>query len=312
MNGNPRLASAAHKKQTALERFPFPQSLRIRMKGNRDMAARKAVSAGHDPHMVRDHFPGHTARRGRVDMDTAFRRASRFGRQIYLRFTYFYHIPDSPSRHCAAGHLPNKIIRAGKALRFCLPPVNTGQGFQAKFPDQIADTRPGRERIAINPAGNPYAFNPTLCREFQDQRKYPRQHMHMLMAVHMIWPQTRAKNLLRLRRELVVDVVAADAAEEIVSDKRHVVRTETAVRTDERRNIRWRQTELDLRAGSQGEPLLRDGQVLMEIKIPDAAPLWLARMLSELSLFPTTFSKYGVCYKEHILDDYIKEVVFHV
>ena len=78
------------------------------------------------------------------------------------------------------------------------------------------------------------------------------------------------------------------------------------------RNIRWRQTELDLRAGSQGEPLLRDGQVLMEIKIPDAAPLWLARMLSELSLFPTTFSKYGVCYKEHILDDYIKEVVFHV
>ena len=69
---------------------------------------------------------------------------------------------------------------------------------------------------------------------------------------------------------------------------------------------------LDLRAGSDGEPLLEDGQVLMEIKIPDAAPLWLARMLSELKLFPTNFSKYGVCYKEHILDDYIKEVVFHV
>ena len=78
------------------------------------------------------------------------------------------------------------------------------------------------------------------------------------------------------------------------------------------RNIRWRQTELDLRLGSQGEPLLRDGQVLMEIKIPSAAPLWLARMLSECALFPTKFSKYGVCYKEHILDDTIKEVVFHV
>ena len=71
--------------------------------------------------------------------------------------------------------------------------------------------------------------------------KNTRQDVDVLMAVHMIWPQTRAKNLLRLRRELVVDVVAADAAEEIVSDKRHVVRTETAVRTDERRNIRWRQ-----------------------------------------------------------------------
>lgn len=77
------------------------------------------------------------------------------------------------------------------------------------------------------------------------------------------------------------------------------------------KDIRWRQTELDLRAGSRGEPLLPDGQVLMEIKIPEAAPLWLAHMLSELSLFPVSFSKYGVCYKEHILDDYIKEVVFN-
>ena len=46
------------------------------------------------------------------------------------------------------------------------------------------------------------------------------------------------------------------------------------------RNIRWRRPELDLRAGSDGEPLLQDGQVLMEIKSPYAAPLWLVRMLS--------------------------------
>ena len=78
------------------------------------------------------------------------------------------------------------------------------------------------------------------------------------------------------------------------------------------RNIRWRRTELDLCAGSQGEALLQDGWMLMEIKIPGAAPLWLARMLSECKLFPTTFSKYGTCYKTHILDDYIKEVVFRV
>ncbi len=78
------------------------------------------------------------------------------------------------------------------------------------------------------------------------------------------------------------------------------------------RNIRWRQTELDLRAGDQGEPLLEDGQVLMEIKIPGAAPLWLARMLSELKLYPTSFSKYGSCYKRFILDEYIKGVVLHV
>lgn len=71
------------------------------------------------------------------------------------------------------------------------------------------------------------------------------------------------------------------------------------------RNIRWRETELDLCAGDRGEPLLAPGQVLMEIKTPEAAPLWLAHLLSELSLFPTSFSKYGTCYRDHILNEYI-------
>lgn len=68
-------------------------------------------------------------------------------------------------------------------------------------------------------------------------------------------------------------------------------------------NIRWRQTRLDLTAGSQGEPLTRPGQVLMEVKIPGAAPLWLARMFSELKIFPARFSKYGVCYRDNILKE---------
>lgn len=49
-------------------------------------------------------------------------------------------------------------------------------------------------------------------------------------------------------------------------------------------NIRWRETELDLCAGSHGEPIIAPGQVLMELKIPGAAPLWLAHMLSELEI----------------------------
>jgi len=76
------------------------------------------------------------------------------------------------------------------------------------------------------------------------------------------------------------------------------------------RDIRWRQDALDLRAGSGGEPLLEDGRLLMEIKLPGAAPLWLAHLLSEFSVFPASFSKYGTCYREHILPDYIKGVVF--
>ena len=76
------------------------------------------------------------------------------------------------------------------------------------------------------------------------------------------------------------------------------------------RDIRWRDTDLDLTAGSHGELLTQPGQVLMEVKIPGAAPLWLARILSELELFPRNFSKYGTCYRENILKETIDGVIF--
>ena len=65
--------------------------------------------------------------------------------------------------------------------------------------------------------------------------------------------------------------------------------------------LRARSNDLDLRAGDHGVPLLADDRVLMEIKIPGTAPLWLARQLSENSIFPTSFSKYGAYYKQFIL-----------
>lgn len=64
--------------------------------------------------------------------------------------------------------------------------------------------------------------------------------------------------------------------------------------------LRVRSNELDLRRGDYGVPLLDDDLILMEVKIPGAAPLWLARLLSENGIFPTTFSKYGTYYKEFI------------
>ncbi len=65
--------------------------------------------------------------------------------------------------------------------------------------------------------------------------------------------------------------------------------------------LRARSNDLDLRLGDRGVPLLEDGRVLMEIKIPGAAPLWLARLLSENAVFPTSFSKYGAYYKQFVL-----------
>ena len=65
--------------------------------------------------------------------------------------------------------------------------------------------------------------------------------------------------------------------------------------------LRCRTSELDLRLGDHGTPILPPETVLMELKIPGAAPLWLARLLSENGIFPTSFSKYGTWYKQEIL-----------
>lgn len=66
-------------------------------------------------------------------------------------------------------------------------------------------------------------------------------------------------------------------------------------------NIRWRQDGLRLSGGVWGSQLLLPGQRIMEIKVPDAIPLWLAGILSELEIFPTGYSKYGNAYKASLL-----------
>ncbi len=59
--------------------------------------------------------------------------------------------------------------------------------------------------------------------------------------------------------------------------------------------LRWRDRRLRLSEGDDGALLLPEDEVLMEIKIPGAMPVWLAELLSGMALFPTSFSKYGTC-----------------
>ena len=73
------------------------------------------------------------------------------------------------------------------------------------------------------------------------------------------------------------------------------------------RNIRWRDTALDLRLGSMGAPLGPQDRILMELKLPGVCPLWLSRLLSEVGAFPTSFSKYGAYYCEEIIKTTPKE-----
>lgn len=71
------------------------------------------------------------------------------------------------------------------------------------------------------------------------------------------------------------------------------------------KDLLWRREDLDLTLGAYGERIIDENQRLLEIKISGAFPLWLAHTLSELNIFPTSFSKYGRAFL-----DFVKEVAF--
>lgn len=66
-------------------------------------------------------------------------------------------------------------------------------------------------------------------------------------------------------------------------------------------DIRSRFYDLVLSKGDYGTTLNIDGY-LMEIKTTDSLPIWLVYILSELSIFPVSFSKYGNIYKHELVE----------
>ncbi len=65
-------------------------------------------------------------------------------------------------------------------------------------------------------------------------------------------------------------------------------------------NIRSREDFLELKYGDAGKLLLDKGNKLMEIKVSGAIPFEISRVLSELEIFPVSFSKYGNVYKNKL------------
>lgn len=61
-------------------------------------------------------------------------------------------------------------------------------------------------------------------------------------------------------------------------------------------NLRSRKDDLRLELGDAGNKYFKKDYYIMEIKTLGAMPLWLVRSLSELGIYPTSFSKYGSIY----------------
>ena len=68
--------------------------------------------------------------------------------------------------------------------------------------------------------------------------------------------------------------------------------------------IRFRTADLTLDSDLWGTALLRPDQVLMELKAPGAIPLWMVRLLTEMGLYKTSFSKYGTAYQILLEQEY--------
>ena len=63
-------------------------------------------------------------------------------------------------------------------------------------------------------------------------------------------------------------------------------------------NILYREEDLSLGSPIYGKALLGEDETLMEIKTSGGIPLWLSRVLTENKIFKTSFSKYGLAYKQ--------------
>lgn len=61
-------------------------------------------------------------------------------------------------------------------------------------------------------------------------------------------------------------------------------------------HILYREEQKELDKGIWGKELLPAGMRVMEIKIPNAMPLWLSAILDELEIYSASFSKYGTAY----------------
>ena len=63
------------------------------------------------------------------------------------------------------------------------------------------------------------------------------------------------------------------------------------------RSIRSRLKELDLTLGDHGDVLFDEDIRVLELKAPYTLPQWFVSQLSELQIYPNSFSKYGSIYK---------------
>lgn len=85
----------------------------------------------------------------------------------------------------------------------------------------------------------------------------------------------------------------------LVSYERHSFRCSSFdLRITFDQDLRSRHKDLRLEKGNYGDPFFENDERVMEIKAQNAYPIWLTEILSELKIYPTSFSKIGRIYQK--------------
>ena len=66
-------------------------------------------------------------------------------------------------------------------------------------------------------------------------------------------------------------------------------------------NPRYRTEQLNLTHSMEGEPLRPPGNTILEIKVQEAMPLWLTKILDEGHIYKNSFSKYGEAFRQQLV-----------
>lgn len=65
-------------------------------------------------------------------------------------------------------------------------------------------------------------------------------------------------------------------------------------------NIMYQNTDSEFYSLTDTKPIIEPDNTIMEIKTPTSIPIWLSKIMSELEIYPTSFSKYGMAYKTYV------------
>ena len=83
----------------------------------------------------------------------------------------------------------------------------------------------------------------------------------------------------------------------IIYDRIAYYQDDSDLRITVDKNPRYRVSDLNLHTSTNGISLLEENEAILEVKVQHSVPYWLAKILSELKIYQTSFSKVGTAHK---------------